>query len=535
MKHSSGDNRKELRQSILGFGDRSMKKSYYSQLQKSNEELERYRSLVDVSSEAIGILDISSLRFLDINAGASVIFDMPISSLLRISFYHFLSDEESIIITDWLESSAREFDGEIIIHDGLKKRIITYSLKVGEFKNSKYIIIIARDVTKFHSIQEQLHQSDKLLAIGQLAGGIAHDFNNQLTGIIGFAELIKLDVDNESELHEFVNGILTCTTRATQLTSKLLTFARNKTQKQSQIDVHHIVNEVISLLKHSIDRNITISSKLEAISHTVIGDEGQLQNALLNLGVNARDAMKKGGVLTYSTRTVSLSEEFLEDHIDVDTAGEYLHISVTDTGEGISSDVQKKIFEPFFTTKDEGKGTGLGLAAVYGTVRDHKGFLTLYSEIGIGSTFNIFIPVCCKSARNSGNDLVHKIPKGDGTILIVDDENSIRVMSEVILQRNGYTVLTAQNGEEAVRKFVESKAEIDLVILDMIMPALNGLGALKSIREITSDIPVIISSGYAHNGEIDEALTYSGVSFLQKPFTREGLLTDVANVIHSSK
>lgn len=529
-KHS--DDREELRNSILGFGKRSMKKSYFSQLQKTEEELERYRSLIEESSEAVCILEVDTLRFLDVNSGAAALFKRTREELLDTTFLSLIPASEARAVTLWYgKNPDKRLSREMSLTDQVEPIVINYSLKRGSFRNDHYITLIANDVTRLHSAQEQLHQSDKLKAIGQLAGGIAHDFNNQLTGVVGFAEMIQLDSQAGSDLHNYASSILSCTKQATQLTSKLLAFARKRTKAKVQIEIHNVIHEVVALLKHSIDRKIEISTDLKAERSVVMGDGSQVQNALLNLGVNARDAISGSGSLVFSTKNVSINDDFLESHLEEVPTGDYLMISVTDNGSGIPVEIQKKIFEPFFTTKSEGRGTGLGLAAVYGTIQDHSGFMTLYSETDIGTTFNIYFPIVTGVETADTVESDFSIASGSGLILLIDDEPALRDVAQKILERNGYSVITACNGKEGLKRYMEHAQEICLVIVDMIMPVMNGLETMTSIRESGSSVPILIASGYAHNGEIDQALLEKDVFFIQKPFLRKDLLKSVAQYI----
>lgn len=528
-KHSS--DKDALRQSIMGFGENSMRKSYYSNLKQSEEEVARYRALFQESSEAICVLQGDTLQFIDVNTGAVQLFGKSEEQLKETTFVNLLSEKEQAILVKWINArTASRFQHKTTIDVNENEILFSYSLKRVSFNGTEYMTLLAQDITQVTQMEEQLHQADKLGAIGQLAGGIAHDFNNQLSGIMGFAELIKIDAPSGSELQDNIEGILACAQQASQLTSKLLAFARKKGTQKQCVDTHRIIGEVVILLQHSIDKRIRLKTNFEAIIATINGDGSQIQNALLNLGVNARDAMTGNGDIIYSTRVMTLTESFMKDHNQELKPGEYLCISITDTGSGIPKALQKKIFDPFFTTKAEGKGTGLGLSAVYGTIRDHGGFLTLYSEEGLGTTFNIYLPLLRNSKAEQRSEKI-TAPQGTGTILLVDDEAAIRESAKKHLTRHGYSVLTACDGVEGIAIFRENYRDIDMIILDMIMPHMNGLDFLKKIREIGDTTPVLVASGYSHNGEIDEAMNLENVSFIQKPFPYEELLLKVSEIL----
>ncbi|ERP30863.1 PAS domain-containing hybrid sensor histidine kinase/response regulator [Chitinivibrio alkaliphilus] len=386
-----------------------------------------------------------------------------------------------------------------------------------------------RDDEKQAKLTEELHQSQKMDAVGQLAGGVAHDFNNALGGILGAAELLKSGKNSPEKHDELIDMIITAADRAGRLTKKLLTFSRTGAKVSSAVNCAHIVEETVELLRHTIDKSITVSVENSALQTSVIGDDALLQNVFVNLGINASHAMPEGGTLTFTLENLILDEEYCEvSPFDI-TPGEYLDISVSDTGCGMSSEVQARIFEPFFTTKDSGKGTGLGLSAVFGTVQEHQGVVTVYSEVGTGTVFHIYLPVTGETVRRTIEQKDLTDASGQ-TVLVVDDEELIRVVATSHLRSIGYGVICATNGEEAVQTFREAQHEIDVVILDMIMPTMGGREAFYKLRKIRPDIPIIISSGFAKNEDMAE-LKKQGVSgFLSKPFRKEELVEILVSI-----
>jgi len=366
-------------------------------------------------------------------------------------------------------------------------------------------------------------------AIGQLAGGVAHDFNNVLSAIMGSAEMLKLSSLPQEKQLDFINVIITAAKRAGDLTQKLLTFSRKGIKASTPVDCLKIVSDTISLLKHTLNKNISISIESRTTQHTIIGDDSLLQNALVNMGINASHAMPEGGSLIFTLENLELDEEYCHLSPFEIKPGTYLEISVRDTGIGMPPEILSRVFEPFFTTKDQGKGTGLGLAMVYGMVQEHGGAITVYSELGNGTVFHIYLPVVSDISRPA--DLHEETIYGEGTILLIDDEELIRITASAILSSLGYQVILAENGEEGVLIFKENMGKIDLIILDMIMPVMGGRETFCHIREISESVPVIIASGFAKEEDM-KALKKQGVGgFLQKPFRRAELAEMVATKI----
>ncbi len=374
-------------------------------------------------------------------------------------------------------------------------------------------------------LREQLYQTRKMEAIGQLAGGIAHDFNNLLGGIIGGAELLHLESLSENG-RQMLDLIIKAAERAASLTDKLLAFSRKRIHSNTAVDCLKIINETVELLKHTVDRNINIIVASSPNVPPINGDASQLQNSLMNIGINATHAMPKGGNLKFSLDTIKLDEEYCTASPFTIKPGLFVDISVSDTGCGMSPEVLSRIFEPFFTTKEQGKGTGLGLSAVYGTVQDHGGAITVYSEAGVGTVFHLYLPT---SSEPVVECLINRnYPTGTGTILIIDDDELIRCTASALLQSLGYSIILAENGLEGVNKFKEMQLSIDLIILDMIMPEMGGKEAFTKLREINPKIPVVIASGFSKPEEMTSLKELGVFSFLPKPFNK----MELAEIVH---
>ncbi len=378
-------------------------------------------------------------------------------------------------------------------------------------------VIRIDDVTKECELEEQLNHSRKMDAIGQLAGGIAHDFNNMLAAIIGATELLEShDGVISKEESTYIEMILKASTRAANLTAKLLAFGRKGVLTSTNLDLHEIIDDTVSILKSSLDKIVNINVAKKAEASIISGDASALHNAFVNIGINASNAMPDGGNIFITTSNIKLDSVYCENSIFDVKPGLFVQVEVRDTGYGIPKENLRKIFEPFFTTSKLGTGSGLGLPAVYGTVQDHQGVICVYSEVGTGTSFKILLPCSVQEFKDYDKDV--NTVTGSGKILLVDDEELIRVIGKLLLEEMGYSVLLADNGRTAVDLFKTKYKEIDLVIMDMIMPEMNGQTAFFKMKEIQDSCKVIISSGFSKAIDID-TLTKEGLAgFISKPF-----------------
>jgi PAS domain S-box-containing protein len=377
-------------------------------------------------------------------------------------------------------------------------------------------------------LQAQLYQSQKLEALGTLAGGIAHDFNNLLASILGYASLAKTDLSPDDPLYRNVDIIETASLRASELTQQLLAFAKGGKYDAKRNDVNAIVREVAALLSRTLDKNISLNLDCGGDLRPVVCDAGQIQQALLNICINGRDAMPQGGTLSIRTESVRLDIKDVQYFVDV-PPGDYVRISVSDTGMGMDKRVQQHMFEPFFTTKE--KGTGLGLSLVYGIIKKHSGFLEVQSEPGRGAMFQVNLVACigeetCVEKRESG-----AVRRGAGTILVVDDEQMVAELTRDILVRFGYSALIAHSGEEAVKLYRQRQQDISAVVLDMAMPVMDGREVFHRLRSIDSRVKVIITSGYSHDRDADDLLQRGASRFVQKPYRMDEFVRAVGEVV----
>ncbi len=379
--------------------------------------------------------------------------------------------------------------------------------------------------------QFQLHESEKMRAVGQLAGGIAHDFNNQLSAIMGFADLIYDETLPGSDINNYAERILKSVSRSSDLTAKLLAFSRKGKYQSEAINVNEIIDETVHIIERSIDRKISIKKDIAKKDLFIEGDPHLIQNAILNMGINARDAINESGEIVFSSGVKHISNAMIQKkHLDIKN-GKYAFIAVTDTGEGINDDVRNKIFEPFFTTKDVGKGIGMGLAAVFGTAKSHGGDVVVESEKGIGSKFEILLPICEENSEENRISTKEKIDEqAKKNILIAEDEEIVSMMFRNTFEREGYNVHIYENGKTALDFYKENWESIDLVILDFVMPIMNGKEAFMEMRSINPNIVALFVSGFSMNGEMKNVIDIGVKGFIQKPFRKNELLKVVSDI-----
>ena len=402
-----------------------------------------------------------------------------------------------------------------------------------------YIAVI-RDVSakkrvheEMQRLQEQLFQAQKMETIGTLAGGVAHDFNNLLVGILGTASLMKMSIGQDSLLQEHIQTIEQASLRASELTKQLLGFARAGKYEVRAVNLNHTIEELQKLISRTFDKRVALTVKLAKELWAVEGDSNQLQHSFLNICLNARDAMPHGGVVTLTTQNLDLDLATAAQQHNL-APGKYVHVAITDTGVGMDSATQARIFEPFFSTKERGKGTGLGLAMVYGIVRNHGGRIFVESALGKGSTFHIYLPATHTQVVAPQAESPIDTPFGNETILLIDDERVILDVASRILKRLGYTVLVTPDGQEGVRVFAERHHEIALVILDMVMPKLGGREVFRRLKAIDPQVRVLLSSGYSADGDTRAILNEGVLGFVQKPYVMNDLAQAVKRAIKLS-
>ena len=383
-------------------------------------------------------------------------------------------------------------------------------------------------------LQVQLLQAQKMEAIGQLAGGIAHDFNNVLTAIIGYGNLLLMSLEESSPLKKYVDHMLTASDRAAKLVSSLLAFSRKQETNPEPVDVNRIIKGVEPLIIRLAGEDVALKTALTVEDLTVMADANQIDQVLMNLAGNARDAMPGGGSLTISTEFAEMDSEFIKSH-GYGRAGQYALITVSDTGIGIDKETRDRIFEPFFTTKDLGKGTGLGLAMAYGIIKQHNGYISVYSEPGEGTTFRIYLPLVQSEVGEKKAEDLSLMRKGTETILLVEDNAEARGAAHVTIERAGYKVLEAVDGEDALHKFMENKDDIHLLILDVVMPKKNGKEVSEAVWKVKPDVKIIFTSGYTADIIHSKGIVEEGSNLLLKPFSPYVLLEKIRDLLDKQK
>lgn len=423
------------------------------------------------------------------------------------------------------EIHNKKKNGDLFWEDAIISPLFNEENQISHF------IALKEDITRNKELAEQLHQAQKLEAIGQLAGGVAHDFNNLLTIINGYGSLVLEKMKKDDPLKKDITQIVTAGEKAGSLTQQLLAFSRKQIVRPQIININHIISGIEKMLRRLIGEDI----KLNCILNKNIGytkcDPGQIDQIIMNLAVNARDAMPKGGKLTIETSNVNLDDNYKKLHFDV-KPGKYVLITVSDNGIGMDAETQKRIFEPFFTTKEVGKGTGLGLATVYGIIKQNNGYIWVYSELNVGTTFKIYLPVAVdEDAPDTADFESSENLFGTEIILLVEDDANVRELTGEILKNNGYKVIVAGNGSEALQEINDVQEDIDLLITDVIMPGMNGRDLAQRLKRVFPELETIYISGYTDETISRHGILEKGIPFIQKPFKREEFLKLVRKVL----
>lgn len=401
--------------------------------------------------------------------------------------------------------------------------VCVLSLDISEQKRS------ARELAK---LEQQLRQAQKLEAVGRLAGGVAHDFNNLLSVILSYSGLLLDDLSEGQTMHAEIEEIDRAGQRARQLTRQLLAFSRQRVAEPRVIDPAQVISGMHGMLTRLLGAGVELAVLSRAPVGTIRVDPGSVEQVLLNLVVNARDAMPEGGKLTVETRNVDLDAGYADTHFDV-KPGRYVMIAVTDAGEGMDAETQSRMFEPFFTTKDVSKGTGLGLSTVYGLVKQNGGHIWVYSEVGSGTTFKIYFPRVDAGVHHESSQPPASTRNGNETILLVEDDDQVRGAACAILRRSGYRVLEAANGGEALLASETHAANIHLLLTDVVLPRMNGRDLATRLAVVRPEMKVLYMSGYSEDAVMQHGILESDVAYLQKPLTPDGILCRVREVLDS--
>jgi PAS domain S-box-containing protein len=484
---------------------------------------------VILNSMAEGILEITPEgRIVYTNPAAISLIDLPENKLLGSNFTDVLQEADRLRIKDHLGAMGIQpqiMTEEVSLVTNSKQ--ISLSLLPAVEEEHKTIIFVLNDLSERKRMEAQFLQAQKMEAIGTLAGGIAHDFNNLLMVIQGNVSLMLLNVDPSHPHYEMLLGIVKQVQSGSKLTNQLLGYARKGKYEVKPFQLNQLVEETSKAFGRT-RREITVHRELADDLFSIEGNLGQIEQILMNLFVNAADAMPEGGDIFL--RTINIPHGDMKGKLYNPKPGDYVLLTVTDTGIGMDPKTVERIFEPFFTTKELGRGTGLGLASVYGIVKGHAGYVDVESEKGRGTTFKIYLPASKREVYKTIEPPDH-ISKGTGTVLLVDDEEMVLEVGEKLLKAMGYHVLTAREGREAIEVYKKHRETVDLVLLDIIMPNMKGGEVFDCLKEINPDIKVLLSSGYSIDGEASKILERGGKGFIQKPFDMEQLSQSIRAIL----
>ena len=494
----------------------------------------KFRILAE--SSPFAILIYQDNRYIYVNPAAERICGYTARELYHMNFWDFVHPEDIPVVESRGkarqngQTPATNYEFRIIAKDGAEKWVIlngatiVYEGKPAGLISVFEITDIKRAIHEKDRLQEQLRQAQKLESIGLLAGGVAHDLNNLLQPIIGYSELLLMDKSQSETSKRFIQQIISTSERARDLVRQLMAFGRKQVLEIHPLHLNRLIEDFIRLLRRTLREDIQIQTKLSSDIHKIRADRSQVEQILMNLAVNAQDAMPDGGVLTICTKNTVVDAYMVSQHPDV-TPGDYVQLTFSDTGIGMNTDTTRKIFDPFFTTKEKGRGTGLGLSTVYGIVRQHEGFIWVYSEAGHGAVFKIYLPASVAEEATDVSDRFSRIPAASGNeaILVAEDDSMVRELTCTMLKQLGYRVLSAETPEECLRLAENSMVPIDLLLTDVVMPEMSGKELYIKIARIRPDVRVLYMSGYtaniiAHRGVLDE-----GTAFIQKPFSLQTL------------
>ncbi len=487
------------------------------------ESEKRYRLLFNANPQPMWVYDLETLQILAVNDVAIDHYGYSREEFLSFTIKDIRPPEDvpkmlAFVIASRAQPPTRE--AGVWRHQKKDGKIIYVQITEGQLKFGECVagLVCAEDVTERQILEQQFRQAQKMEAVGRLAGGVAHDFNNLLMVISSSAQLLQDRKDDPETIDKYANQIRSASDKAATLTRQLLAFSRQQVLQPAILDINGIVKDLLKMLPRLLGEDIEVSLGLEPQLWRVNADRGQIEQVIMNLAVNARDAMPAGGKLSIETANVTLDETYTERHQVKAKPGDYMMLALSDNGVGMSSEIQARIFEPFFTTKELGKGTGLGLAMVYGIVKQSDGFIWVYSEPDRGSSFKLYFPASHGEVARVQPLLNESSVSGTETILLVEDEQSLRQVSADYLASKGYRVLQADNGTDAVKISEEHEGVIDALVTDMVMPGLGGRNVAELIQAQRPSIRVIFVSGYTDRSITEELLDNDAI-FLQKPFS----------------
>ena len=514
---------------VLVFRDVSERRQAERDLAESEN---RYRLLFEKNPQPMWVYDQEDLRFLAVNHAATQSYGYTRDEFLAMTLLDIRPEEDipkllevTAVPTTSLHTEGpwrhRKKDGKVIAVEITEHPLV--------FDGRSASLVLATDITERKRLEQQFYEAQRMESVGRLAGGVAHDFNNLLTVINGYSEMLMDDVSADSPLREPVTEIRAAGERAAGLTQQLLAFSRRQLVQPKVVNLNEVAGEIRKMMARLIGDDIELRTNLSPDLGNIVADAGQLQQIIMNLAVNARDAMPSGGTLSIETANVEIDGIATAAHPEM-RAGRYAMLAVSDTGTGMTQEVQNRIFEPFFTTKPTGAGTGLGLATVYGMVKQAGGWIWVYSELGDGTTFKVYFPRSDSAATPVVVNAVRDV-HGSETILVVEDQPEVRNLVVTVLRKCGYTVHCAVNGPDAIRLWQELPGTIDLLLTDIVMPGMTGRGVAEVLLQERPDLPVLYMSGYTEDAIARRGVLEDCIDYLQKPFTPELLALKVREVL----
>ena len=498
----------------------------------------RIAGIIDSAMDAIISIDVTRCIIL-FNPAAEKVFGysaaeimgQPIDRLIPMRFHEAHHHHiENFSTTKTSKRSMGKLGAIYGIRSNGEEFPIEASISQVEANDEKIYTVILRDITEKKKMEMQFLRAQRMESIGTLAGGIAHDLNNILSPILMSVQMLQLRVTDESS-QRMLEVLRLSAERGGELVKQILSFARGVAGERVELQPRHLLQETVKILKETLPKSIRVALQLDPELPLVSGNATQLQQVLMNLCINARDAMPNGGTLSIEAKIVVIDDTYAE-MLPGATVGNFIQIMVTDTGTGIAPEHLSRIFDPFFTTKEIGKGTGLGLATVATIIKSHEGFVNVYSEIGRGTKFSFYLPALTTDDPTPPVKISPALPPGNGElILVVDDESAIRQIAQTILENFNYRVLTANDGAEAIAKFTEYQNEISVVVTDIVMPVMDGAAFIRAIRAIRPQTKIIVSSGFAETNKLDEAAAIGIKDFLTKPYSTQALLETLARLL----
>jgi hypothetical protein len=511
---------------------------YAIERKRTEQKMQAQAALLNIATDAIFVRELGD-GIVFWNQGAERLYGWKVAEILGKNTQELIYPPSAPPPSEAYETLTQtgEWQGELeqVTKDGEKIIVQSrWNLVRDDDGQPQLILVVNTDITQKKQLEAQFLRAQRMESLGTLAGGIAHDLNNVLTPMLMVVQLLQLKLKDE-QTQNWLSILETNVKRGAELVKQVLSFARSYEGKRIVLQVGHIVLEIRRIFQQTFPKSIEISTDIPPDLWTVFGDATQLHQVLLNLCVNARDAMPYGGTLSITGENIWIDENYARLNIDA-KPGPYAVITISDTGMGIPKEIIDKIFDPFFTTKEVGKGTGLGLSTVIGIVKSHKGFINVYTEVGKGTSFKVYFPATeVKEIESVKEDKKEQFAGGGELILVADDEKAVCEITKLSLETCGYKVLVATNGIEAIGIYTQHQPEISLVLLDMMMPSIDGATTIRTLQKINPDILIIAVSGLASNQQIAELSGSSVKRFLLKPYTAQELLKNVSEVLNQRR